>query len=251
MLNLIKLLSKSDHFLSFVKCMIEDTSVENNKKLSDLFKELINFNEYPEIVELLLKDGRVDPVAEDNNAIKFASENGHTETVKLLLQNSRVDPGARDNYAIRFASKNGHLEIVKLLLQDSRVNPGAQNNCAIRWASENGHLEVVRILLQDSRVDPGAHDNYAITWASENGHMEIVKLLIPRVNLDNITDKKILNMAKEILNMTNKIESNTVENNVGKSMSNTINCILAMMKEYKISKIAIDNMSKVTLEFEP
>ena len=38
------------------------------------------------------------------------------EVVKLLLQDKRVDPSAEDNYAIRWASANGYTEVVKLLL---------------------------------------------------------------------------------------------------------------------------------------
>ena len=110
-------------------------------------------------------------------------------------------------------------------------------------------MEIVHLLLQDSRVDPTAQDNYAIKQASRNGHLEIVKLLIPRTDLTKITNEDILNIAKEIKTEI-KTEINTNEPNVEKSMGNTINCILSMMKEYKISKIGIDNMSKITLEFE-
>src|SRR3972149_2665922 len=60
-----------------------------------------------EVVELLLVDPRVDPSANDNNAIRFASENGCDKVVKLLLTDPRVDPSADNNYAIRFASRNG------------------------------------------------------------------------------------------------------------------------------------------------
>ena len=63
-----------------------------------------------------------------------------------------VDPSAQDNRAIRWASYNGHIEVVKLLLTDKRVDPSADDNIAIRWASENGHTEVVKLLLTDKRV---------------------------------------------------------------------------------------------------
>jgi len=112
-----------------------------------------------------------------NDAIKWASENGHHKVVKILLQDKRVDPSADDNCAIKWASDNGHHKVVKLLLQDKRVDPSAGDNYAIRFASENGHHEVVKLLLQHSKVDPSAEDNYAIRYASEYGHHEVVKLL--------------------------------------------------------------------------
>lgn len=64
----------------------------------------------------------MDPSADDNCVIRWASRDAHWEVVKLLLQDSRVDPSADDNYAIRLASANGHSEVVKLLKQDPRLN---------------------------------------------------------------------------------------------------------------------------------
>uniref|UniRef100_A0A6C0JS57 Uncharacterized protein n=1 Tax=viral metagenome TaxID=1070528 RepID=A0A6C0JS57_9ZZZZ len=100
---------------------------------------------------------------------------GDYETVKSLI--TQINPSAEDNAAIGYASHDGHLEIVKLLLADPRVNPATNNNWPIRCASHNGHLEVVRLLLDDSRVDPSDIENCAVRWAKENGHTEIVQLL--------------------------------------------------------------------------
>ena len=113
-----------------------------------------------------------------NKLFMNSAKNGHTEVVNLLLKNPRVDPGSNNNYAIKWASECGHTEVVKLLLKDSRVDPGDDNNFAIRLASRNGHTEVVKLLLKDSRVDPGDDNNFAIRWASRNGHTEVVKILL-------------------------------------------------------------------------
>ena len=71
----------------------------------------------------------------------------------MLLEDGRVDPSAEDNSAIRCSSRFGHAEVVKLLLQDKRVNPSADYNDAIREAAKYGHAEVVNLLLSDERVD--------------------------------------------------------------------------------------------------
>ena len=83
--------------------------------------------------------------------------------VKILLRDPRVDPSDRNNEAIRWASKNGHESVVEILLKDSRVDPSDRYNEAIRVASEKGHLEVVKLLLffdytfsKSVRVDPSA-----------------------------------------------------------------------------------------------
>src|SRR5690606_6818132 len=74
--------------------------------------------------------------------LSYASTNGHLEIVQELLKDNRVNPSAQGNEAIRVASKNGHLEIVRELLKDNRVDPSTLNNWTIREASRNGHLEV-------------------------------------------------------------------------------------------------------------
>ena len=137
-----------------------------------------------EIVERLLKDPRVDPGSSYNWAIREASREGHLEVVERLLKDPRVDPGSSYNWAIREAISNDHPAVVERLLQDRRVNPSVDNNYAIRWASMNGHLSVVDKLLQDQRVDPRVENNYAIRAASYYGHLDVVDRLLkdPRVD---------------------------------------------------------------------
>jgi len=123
------------------------------------------------------------------NAIK----NDNAVVVKKMIDNGIVDPSADDNYAIRYASYTGYLGVVKVLLRDSRVDPSANDNYAIQYASEYGYTEVVKVLLQDSRVDPSADDNYAIQYASANGHLEIVKLLLQDKRVKNSLSNKRTN----------------------------------------------------------
>jgi len=71
-----------------------------------------------EIVKLLLMDPRVSPQADNNDAIRIASHNGHTEIVKILLMDPRVDPESNDNAAI----KKAHENCFQLLFMDNRIN---------------------------------------------------------------------------------------------------------------------------------
>jgi hypothetical protein len=107
-----------------------------------------------EVVRALLADPRVDPAADNNEAIRMAAWRGHAEVVRALLADPRVDPGVNDNDALRTASLYGFAEVVRALLADPRVDPVAKNNKAIRVASFYGRTEVVRALLADPRVDP-------------------------------------------------------------------------------------------------
>ena len=124
-----------------------------------------------ERVKELLKQG-VDPTADDNLAIIYASFFGHTDVVEALLQDGRADPTTENNYPIGIASAQGYTSIVSFLLQDGRADPAVDVNYAIRRASYNGHTDVVKLLLQDGRVEPT--DNDAIEAATD----EIKEMLV-------------------------------------------------------------------------
>jgi hypothetical protein len=80
--------------------------------------------------------------------------------VNRLLEDERVNPAAQDNQAILNTSFHGHLAVVNRLLEDERVDPAAGDNSAIKAASNMGRLAVVDRLLQDGRVTgTGLHLN--------------------------------------------------------------------------------------------
>lgn len=66
-------------------------------------------------------DGRVDPAALNNEAIREACFGGHTEVVRLLLADPRVDPTADHNKAMRSAVEWSHTEVEDLLVADGRA----------------------------------------------------------------------------------------------------------------------------------
>ena len=70
------------------------------------------------------------------------------------MMNFRVNPAADENNALRWSSQNGHIEVVKILLGDYRVDPGrgAKMNNPVRIASQKGYLEIVQLLCADHRV---------------------------------------------------------------------------------------------------
>ncbi|KAI8892337.1 hypothetical protein BC833DRAFT_612022 [Globomyces pollinis-pini] len=192
-------------------------NVQFGKQLLDkLYQNKKLFNNVATFKKVLLEDGRSDPSANDNSAIKIASDDGHTEIVKMLLNDERVDPSADDNYAIGSVPIFGHTEIVRMLLQDERVDPSAYDNLAIRFASERGHTDIVRMLLKDERVDPSADINSAVLYASERGHTEIVQILLKdnRLRIDAARIKTILDRAcKEDIKIILKDKLSKMENN--------------------------------------
>lgn len=136
---------------------------------------------YVEIVDMLLKDPRVNPNDMGSGSISLAAAEGRFELVKRLLEDPRIDPNGTGDEgqeaAIVYASLYGYYDIVKILLNDFRVNPSIQYNQAIIDAAENGHYEVVKLLMDDNRVDPSDQGNLAIMLSSKKNHCNIVKLL--------------------------------------------------------------------------
>ena len=123
-----------------------------------------------ETVKFLLSgDYHLDLGNYDNAAIRLASERGYSEVVELLLKDGRANPGANNNYAIQFAARNGHVDVIRLLLRDNRVDP----SFAVQIASKRGHLDVIRLLLQDDRVDIKG----AIKFASKYKNSAIGRVL--------------------------------------------------------------------------
>ena len=78
---------------------------------------------------------------------------GHTDIVRILLWGDEVDPCADDNYAIRKASENGHTDIVQILLACADMDPSVKDNYAIRKARKHGHTEIVQMLLAYNSYD--------------------------------------------------------------------------------------------------
>ncbi|KAJ3132834.1 hypothetical protein HK100_004929 [Physocladia obscura] len=84
-------------------------------KYTPLFAAI--YNNRPEVVKLLLGDGRVDPRWNEDFAIGKACELGHLEIVRILLQDKRVVAGFNE---VRIACVNAQFHVVKLLLIDAR-----------------------------------------------------------------------------------------------------------------------------------
>ena len=81
-----------------------------------------------------------------NYALSMAARNGHPKIVQLLLKDWRTNPAADDSYALRVAAFYGHTDIVKLLIDDGRSNPSAQADQALRGAITHGFVAIAKLL---------------------------------------------------------------------------------------------------------
>ena len=109
----------------FVTGYYHNPTIDNHRAWFCLFKGSASRSL---IVQKFLKLVNIDPAIDKRlngrveSAILLALRYRNVEAVRLLLNDPRVDPSADDNYAIRCASENGHVEVVKLLLNDPRVD---------------------------------------------------------------------------------------------------------------------------------
>jgi len=165
--------------------------------LNNIFLSITK-NDFPDtmpIFQSLLNDSRIDV---NYTAFYNAAMCDKIDIVELLLKDSRIELSDDHCNLIPQASVNGNIELVKLLLNDGRLNPAAHDNYAIITASRYGRINIVKLLLVDPRVDPTTNNNKAIRGAAKNNHIEIIKLLIPRVDLSKISDQKIITIAKKM-----------------------------------------------------
>ena len=143
---------------------------------------------------LLDEDSRLDTPTDANvdRLIALATPEWKARR-RQVMGPRRVNAVAHDNYAIRWAARNGHAGVVRALLgarferdihDEFVVNPAARDNSALRGAAESGHLDVVETLLSISTsIDPAAHNNRALRLAEANNHERVVTRLLfdPRV----------------------------------------------------------------------
>ncbi|GAH73688.1 unnamed protein product, partial [marine sediment metagenome] len=90
----------------------------------------------------------------ENELIKNA-KNGKINVIRYLID-KKIDPSANNNEAIILASKYGRLNVVKYLMSQYpkyNIDPTASDNDAFSFASSNGHLEVVKYLMSLTDVN--------------------------------------------------------------------------------------------------
>lgn len=94
------------------------TLAKSNIKWTSLMFQAVSENK-PSLVNLLLKDSRVDPYYTKNLPLRTAVLKGYVEIVEMLLKDQRVREGSCEDHIspLCSAARNGHVEIVKRLLQ--------------------------------------------------------------------------------------------------------------------------------------
>jgi ankyrin repeat protein len=98
-----------------------DPSAQNNISFWNAVE-----NGYIELVDLFLQDGRINSGTKSPNglyAIEIASYKGYAGIVELLLKDDRIDPSINNNLSLKYAVNENRYRILELLLADSRTDP--------------------------------------------------------------------------------------------------------------------------------
>jgi ankyrin repeat protein len=130
------------------------------------------------VIELLLEKGNVNPAANENAALRIASENGLTDIVQLLLERPEVNPGALNNEALMDATRNGHTDIVRLLLAHPKFNPSVGVDQAAFLASSMNHADIVKLFIIDGRLNPSILHMFTLNHAAQFGNVDLVRFLL-------------------------------------------------------------------------
>lgn len=127
-----------------------------------------------EAVQHLSADAERDSL---NRALVLAVKYGHEQTAQILLDCS-ADVNEYCNEAIMWASVNGHSGMIKLLIQYGADVEGFQ---PLHEASRFGHTEAAKVLLDGGAdIHSIAGDEGALKLAYLSGHTEMVELLLER-----------------------------------------------------------------------
>lgn len=140
----------------------------------------------------------------------MASSRGHVQIVRFLLADQRVDPSADNDYAIRYASRNGYTGVVRLLLSNEKVDPSVNSNEAMLLASENEHLEIVQILLSEPRVDSSIPVISFLKRSKFQSIVEILRLYSSKIFVNQKNEMHLNNFfewyARDFRNLERSLE---------------------------------------------
>eukprot|EP01127_Copromyxa_protea_P018698 TRINITY_DN5942_c0_g1_i1.p1 TRINITY_DN5942_c0_g1~~TRINITY_DN5942_c0_g1_i1.p1 ORF type:complete len:668 (-),score=42.23 TRINITY_DN5942_c0_g1_i1:77-2080(-) len=173
-------ISACSGFMEITKMLLADHRVRDTADLASTLRLAIE-GEQKEVLEFLLslKEPLFTPTP-----LMFcvACEIGNLELVEVLLKDPRVDPSAHCAlYPIQFAASEGHTEIYKLLIQDPRVRPELEDDYAFTTAVQGNHIGVLELMLQDPRI---GHLEEGLIDACHRGYEEVVCLLFSSGRLD-------------------------------------------------------------------
>lgn len=116
--------------------------------------------------------------------LETATEHKHLKIIDLLLKDGRINPAEHRNKILRIAVELGNIPITVRLLQDPRVEP---IKFILKWSAQIGNLPMVQQLITDTRFDP----NDALLDAVKNKKYHVFDFLARNPRIDISLVKKL------------------------------------------------------------
>lgn len=157
-----------------------------NIRFGNYFQEI----EHVEVVALLLKHG-LDVHANDDHALKWATDRGYTDVVEVLLKNG-ADARCGNGYPIINSWKP---EITSLLLEYG-ADPNVHDGRALLLACYMCRVDKVSVLLGGG-VDVHLRNDAAMGYALLGGNVEIVYMLLSAGIHPNKCPKQMMERVKQ------------------------------------------------------
>ena len=131
--------------------------------------------------------------SDQNQAIHYASQNGHTNVVDFLLsQGVDINEKGRDDCTpLIFAAESGSADLVKYLIEmKASIEDKTDNGMtALCIAARNGSLSVAKILVENGAQFNSTDDDSPLVEACGSGHLDLVKFFFEKgVKLDKETN---------------------------------------------------------------
>jgi len=117
-----------------------------------------------------------------NKCIVEAAKGGNVEVVEILLSDGRANPLAWNNAALDIACKDFRVNMIEAFMKDPRVIsnlPACYQ--VLQWACEGGTLSLVEQVIKNSTVDinkPLTSGNISLHLAAVKDHVEVMAALL-------------------------------------------------------------------------
>ena len=117
----------------------------------------------------------------------------------LFLKNEKINPSHNNNEALIISSENGYLNSVTALFKYESVLSASNIELSFALAAQNGHIDIIKLFIKSLQLDPSLHFNWAIYNAHKNNHTHIINYLWKDQRIKKTIIKNHLNIYNEII----------------------------------------------------